>query len=105
MELSGGSDVGWGEKVRGPENGAPGDSEGLNVMPGLDCASCLGADRLAARITMITNSPVARKIFTIPALSVGGAAVDAPADVDWFALEFDPLLPDAEALDWLAAWV
>ena len=62
-------------KVLVLENGAPGDSDGLKVMPGFAGVSCRGALKFAASTTMMTNNPVARKIFTIPLLSTGGCAL------------------------------
>jgi hypothetical protein len=72
-ELSGGSEVDCGAKDREPEKGAPGESDGLRVTPGVATVSLLGAVRLATSTTIITKIPVAMKIFTMPDLSGEGA--------------------------------
>ncbi len=112
IELSGGSEVGCGENVLGAENGAPGDCDGLRVMPGFDGVSCLGSDKLATRITMITNIPVARNIFTIAALSVGADAWAEPVEaVEEEAVDeagpppLELLFAVEEVPDWLPVWL
>ncbi|HEY9734448.1 MAG TPA: hypothetical protein V6C89_21235 [Drouetiella sp.] len=76
-ELSDGSDVCCCEKERESENGAAGDSDGLNVTPGALTGSLLGADKFATSTTMMTKIPVATNIFTMLAPSGDERGADA----------------------------